>query len=345
MTRLKFYLSVLFAFALLRVICGPLNAATYYVASASSTPAGSNSNAGSQSAPWLTLQYAVNHMACGDTLMVVADGNTVTDGGGGVNLPPFANCSQVTTIQSSKLANLAPVGTRTNPATDNLNYGKVAFGNSGGISARPAVYTFNPYFSYSGLSFNTSTNTVTLTGINGINYGGLSTFGNGSQLELEVDSTATYIPTGSYPSIAPPGGLSFLTRYYAVNCSGCGAQNTSFQLAATPGGSPISITSCGAWCSATVSSPPSGSCPNALYMQYSTSNNTSYICSTGLTWGAALDNIIPIVTGLGLQVNPSPSNTFSVPKTGVRARLQMETPSRFRQWGFSCSVLSRPRCN
>ena len=44
-----------------------LQAATYYVGSA-----GNDSNPGTSDAPWLTLQHAVNSVACGDTIIVVA---------------------------------------------------------------------------------------------------------------------------------------------------------------------------------------------------------------------------------------------------------------------------------
>lgn len=50
----------------------PASAATYYVATSGSSPAGSNANAGSLGAPWLTIGYAMSHVACGDIILIRA---------------------------------------------------------------------------------------------------------------------------------------------------------------------------------------------------------------------------------------------------------------------------------
>lgn len=49
-----------------------VRAATKYVATAASSPAGSDAAAGTIAAPWLTLNYALSHVACGDTILLRA---------------------------------------------------------------------------------------------------------------------------------------------------------------------------------------------------------------------------------------------------------------------------------
>ncbi len=305
MTRLKFYLSVLFAFALLRVICGPLNASTVYYLGNPGSDSNSPTQAQSPSTPWASLQHAVNNVSCGDTIMVIANGNSVP---GDATLPYFSNCGLVTTVQSAALSLFQPIGYRTNPTADGPNYGKLTF-TSGPIQTVPKVYTLNFYFGYSAISYNLSTNTVTIMGSNGLTNGGSATFGNGTQIEFEVDSTSTnnYEASGIYPTISIPSGLTPGTHYYLITCSGCGAQNTTFQLSTTPGGSAVAFGTCGAYCSTTVSTLPSGACSNAKYMEYDTANSTNYICYGGV-WAAT--GVEPINVGVPAQINTSNSTVW-----------------------------------
>ncbi|MGH8595265.1 MAG: right-handed parallel beta-helix repeat-containing protein [Gammaproteobacteria bacterium] len=63
---MKVFVSLCF-FALLIVSTNSVRAATYYVATD-----GSNNNPGSAEQPWATLQYAVDAIASGDTIIVRA---------------------------------------------------------------------------------------------------------------------------------------------------------------------------------------------------------------------------------------------------------------------------------
>jgi hypothetical protein len=108
-----------------------LHAATYYVSSA-----GTDSNDGSSGLPWLTLQYAVNHVACGDTIIVVANGMFID---ADANLPLLGYCANPNIIKSSLWSLFAPSGYRTNPVNDSALYGKLQFTNHG-ISAAAEVH-------------------------------------------------------------------------------------------------------------------------------------------------------------------------------------------------------------
>jgi hypothetical protein len=313
-----------------------LYAATYYVAST-----GSDSSPGSSSQPFLTIQHSVNSMACGDTLIVVANGSYVA---GDANLPYFPNCGLTTTIQSSALAQLNPIGWRTNPANDSAAYGKLSF-TSQGILAVPLIASFDtvPGVSYATIAVNVSTSTFTL----GASFSSYQTnFGNGSQLEFETNLEAANQGGSTYPVIAPIGGTSFLTHYYVVNCGSgpvgsygypqtCGQQNSSFQLALTPGGSPISVTSCGAFCVSVVTIDPSGSCSTIGEATYNVNENYNsvypgWICYQGTYTNAA---VTFIQAGMGVQVNTS-ANTITVPAYNT-AGLANNLPVAFSAAGFN----------
>ncbi len=282
-----------------------LHAATFYVSSA-----GSDSNNGSQVSPWLTLQHSVNSVACGDTINVVANGAFVQ---GDANLPNMP-CTARITVQSSALSQFAPVGYRTNPANDFPLYGKLQF-TSQGIAAVPAVWTFNTSFSYSGVSFNTSTNYATITGLQGLTSPNLA---NGSQIEIEVQSSGSNYGGPLFPSVAAPGGMSFLTHYYVVNCGSgpvgsqgypqtCGQPNSVFQLAATSGGAPIAIASCGLYCANTVTTDPSGACTRGQ-IQYNTTDSLTWGCPGG-TWTQSF-----VFMNIGVPTAADTSaNTLTIP--------------------------------
>jgi hypothetical protein len=308
------------------LIAVSLRAATYYVASNVSSPAGSDSNAGTQAAPWLTIQHAVNSMACGDTLIVVADGNFVA---GDANLPYFANCGTTTTIQSSALAQLAPAGYRTNPANDSAAYGKLSFAFQG-IVAQPSVYNWNAYFGYSGVSINTSTGQLRVVPGNGLAQAGLA---NGSQVEFEPQSEASSFGSPVFPTINPPGPLSHLTHYYVVGCSSspvCGAVNSTFFLAASPGGSPLPITSCGLYCENTMAADPtSGGACTYGQMQYNPTTSTIWQCNG--TWNAAGSSYL--VLGITLGVNTQ-TNTFTMPQNWGGGAIVNGLPVAFSAGGL-----------
>lgn len=308
----------------------------YYVASSSSSPAGSDSNAGTQAAPWLTVQHSVNNMACGDTLTVVADGHFMA---GDANLPAFSNCGQTTTIQSSLLNLLAPSGYRTNPANDSAAYGKLTF-TSQGIAAAPAIWTFNSSFSYAGVSFNTSTSVVTIANGNGLTYPNLA---NGSVVELEVSLEAASYGQIVYPAISAPGGLTYLQPYYVINCGSgpagsaghpqtCGQVNSQFQLSLTSGGSAVSIASCGAgsYCAQTVATDPSGSCTLGS-IQYNTTDSTTWGCANGSSW--AQSNVFQNF-GATTFVNLS-ANTLTMPNNGGTGTLANGMGLTFSSAGFN----------
>lgn len=309
-----------------------MQGADYYVANASG--GGNDSNPGTQAAPWLTLQHAVNSVSCGDTINIVANGAFVA---GDANLPAFDNCTSVTTIQSSALANFALIGYRTNPANDSANYGKLSFTNQG-ISAAPGVWTFNAYFSYSAVSFNTSTSVVTITNGNGLTYPNLA---NGSQVELEVSSEGASYGSVTYPSIAMPGGIIPLRHYYVVNCGvgsvgsagypqQCGQPNSSFQLALNPGGSPIMFSGCraGSYCASTVTIDPTGGCAIGS-IQYNTTDSTTWGCPSG-NWTPSF-NFINV--GVTTAVNTS-TNTITIPNNGGNGSLANGMGITFSAAGF-----------
>ncbi len=303
-----------------------LEAATYYVASASSSPGGNNANGGSRTAPWLTLQYAVNHMACGDTLMVVADGNYVV---GDATLPYFPFCGTTTTVQSSALAQFAQPGFRTNPANDGPNYGKLQFTNNG-IVAQPTISNWNAYFNYSGVSIDTSTGQLTVVPGNGLGTAGLQ---NGSQVEFEPQSEGSSNGNGTWPTINAPGPLTMLTQYYVVGCStnpACGAVNSTFYLAATPGGSPLAITTCGNLCINTVTTDPNGPCTWGP-MQYNVTDSTQFYCGPSNTW--SVSNASFLVLGISLGVNIS-NSTFTLPQNWSTGTLANGIPVAFSAGGL-----------
>jgi hypothetical protein len=302
-----------------------LHAATYYVASSSSTPAGSDSNAGTQAAPWLTIQHAVNSMACGDTLIVVADGNFVA---GDSTLPYFANCGSTTTVQSSALANFAPIGYRTNPAMDGPNYGKLSF-TSGGIVAQPVVATSNYVNSVVQASFDGSANTVTITGIVGITSG-LPFIADGLQVEFEPNSEG--LQNYNFPAISMPSGLSYFTHYCVSGSTSGGAPNTTFQLkAADCSGSIIPLGSCsGNWCTQTVSVDPSGPC-TAGQVQYNPTTGHGFGCTNPTAWSYNNSMFINAVLPVSVSVS---ANTLTIPNNYGSGTLVNNTPAAFAAAGF-----------
>src|SRR5579864_5968494 len=128
-------------------LAGNLSAATYYVASGTSTPAGSDSNNGAIGTPWKTLARAFNPLGspaitCGDTIMVVADGNFVN----GDATIPWLPCTATITVQSSLYNRFAPDGYRTNPAVDCADSSHCLYGRltlTTGISWAPEVHGTN----------------------------------------------------------------------------------------------------------------------------------------------------------------------------------------------------------
>jgi hypothetical protein len=212
-------------------------AANIYVASSTSSPSGSDSNAGTIGAPWLTLGHAVANVATGDVINIVADGNKVTCD---ATLP--ANVTNIT-VQSTKLAMLQPVGFRVNPAVDSANFGKCQFA-AGGIVAQGETHGLNSTPVYQGMSLSGSTFTL---GGNWAPNG--YTVANGTQIEFELDAelSTPIMPTGT----AVPSPLVQGQHYYVVNCSvspACGQSGSTLQVSATSGGSPITITACDANC-------------------------------------------------------------------------------------------------
>ena len=214
---------------------GSLHAASYYVSSTGNDSSGT----GSAGAPWLTLAHAVAGVASGDTINIVANGAPVTCD---VTLP--ANITDIT-VQSSRLAFLNSVGYRVSPS-DAANLGKCQFSSSG-ITAQGEVHGFNGGAAYQQFSRNGST--FTLTSSNSFAANGM-TLSNGSQLDFEINNQLNGdVPPP--PTVAVPSPLTILTHYYVVNCStspACGAQNSTFQVSATFGGSPITITACDSNC-------------------------------------------------------------------------------------------------
>jgi hypothetical protein len=304
-----------------------LHATTYYVASS-----GSDSNPGTQTSPWLTVQNAVNHMACGDTLMVVANGSYVA---GDANLPYFPNCGQTTTIQSSALAQFAPPGYRTNPVKDSANYGKLSFAFQG-IWAQATFYNWNAYYMYSGVSINTSTSQLTVVTGNGLALAGLS---NGTQVEFEPQSEGSSNGNGVWPTINPPGSLSLLTKYYVVGCSAsCGAVNSTFFLSDTLGGSPLPISSCGAFCINTVSTDQTAGTPCTWgQSQYNPLTNTLWYCpGTSVVWSTfGPNNGGSVLLELGVVVGVDMStSTFTIPHNWGSGTLSNGLPVAFSAGGL-----------
>jgi hypothetical protein len=192
---------------------------TYYVSNT-----GNDSSPGSSGSPWLSLGHAVGAISCGDTINVVANGSYVV--GDVVNLPYFPNCGLTTTIQSSALAQFAPVGYRTNPATDAANYGKLQF-QYNGINA-----TTENHYGFPCIASAISGTVITTSYCNA----GASGMANGDQVDVQVYNQ------GFNAANAGPTGINLLQIYYVVNCSSCGTAGGTLGLAATPGGTAISMT-------------------------------------------------------------------------------------------------------
>ena len=212
-----------------------LRAASYYVASTGNDSTGT----GSPGSPWLTLAHAVGAVATGDTIVIVANGNRVACD---ATLP--AKVTNIT-VQSSKLALFRPVGYRVNPAADSANFGKCQFTGSG-IIAAGEVHGLNQGNTYQRASVSGST--FTITGPGWVENG--FSVANGTQIEPELynEFGNPFMPG----TAAVPTPLSQLTHYYIVNCApsgpACGRNGSTFQLAATSGGSPITITACDSDC-------------------------------------------------------------------------------------------------
>lgn len=223
---------------LLLLACSPLYATNYYVSDA--THGGNDSNNGtSVLTPFLTLSKAVGTMACGDTINVMANGSFAQ---GDVNLPAFPNCGLTNTIQSSSWTQFSPTGYRTNPVNDAAIYGKLQMVNQG-IIAQPETHGYNPAFtSYCSFAAGVA-GTSTFTIVNCPS--GLQNLAIGSQIIFDTN----YASPLASPILAP-APLAYQTHYYIVNCSAsCGANNSTFQVSATSGGSVIPITTCDSNCS------------------------------------------------------------------------------------------------
>lgn len=238
--------SILFLFA------AALQATTYYVGN---TTGASDSNtavqAQSVSTPWLTIQHSVNSMACGDTLIVISNGQYVQNAD--ATFPFFANCEQTTTVEGQNLAKLAPAGYRTNPVIDSPNYGKLQFAYQGWLFQNEVhgAWVVSGNDISNGTAGGCGFSTISPTNGSGPStftvascYGGLENLANGTQIEMELNG---YI----YSSVTSmPAPLKQYQVYYVVNCSTTPACNAGagsyFQLAATPGGAPISVTACAA---------------------------------------------------------------------------------------------------
>jgi len=232
---------------MLFIAVGSLHAASYYVSSA-----GNDSNVGSLASPWLTLQHAVSSIACGDTINIVANGSYVA---GDANLPFLAGCVATNTIQSSAIAQFAPVGYRTNPAKDSAIYGKLQFTNQG-ISAAAEVHgNVLPTWNCAYMNHFNSGNLVTIANPGvftvGCAAGMIGGLANGDQLEFAA-GTVFIAGTGTSfadpPVYAIPSPLVEHQHYYVVNQSGNGASGATFEVASTPGGTPIQITACDSNC-------------------------------------------------------------------------------------------------
>ena len=270
-----------------------LHAASYYVSSTGNDSTGN----GSSSAPWLTLAHAVGAVASGDIINIVANGSPVTCD---VTLP--GNITNIT-VQSSKLALLNPVGYRLNPANDGPNLGKCQLGGTGIIAAGEAHG-----FSVGGAlqTFSLTGSTFKITTGNDYPSNGL-TLANGSQIYFEIDSELGNDTV--VPGTIVPTPLTILQHYYVVNCSSspaCGAQNSTFQVSATSGGSPITITACDANCLAYS--------VIALPIQFTPSGMTTITANDAL--GAVYTNGTPITFGTsGVQLAgtlPSPLQTNTI---------------------------------
>ncbi len=90
-----FYIKSFILFMLVLTIASPVFSATYYMANT-----GSNSNSGTSTSPWLTLQYSMGRLSSGDTL-IIKDG-TYTGSSNSINgsyHPPISS-STWTTIKA-----------------------------------------------------------------------------------------------------------------------------------------------------------------------------------------------------------------------------------------------------
>jgi len=250
-----------------------LQGATYYVSST-----GNDSNPGSIGSPWLTFNKAAQTVATGDTIIIVANGSRVTCD---ATLP--ATVTNIT-VQSSALASLPAVGYRVNPATDSANFGKCQFSGTG-IIASGEAHGFNQGNTYQQASVNLATNTFTVTGP-GWTPNGL-TVANGTQIECELYNEFG-VPNAMPTSTACPTPLVALQHYWIINCSSCGSNGGTFQLALTAGGSAIDITACDSDCATYVT--------YGLPMQC---NATADTVTAPDTLGAVYVNSAPITFGSG----------------------------------------------
>ena len=195
------WVSLLFAVLLLTGV--PLRAAVYYVAST-----GNDGNAGSSGSPWASLNYAVNHVACGDTINVVANGSTVA---GDANVPYFAGCSSTTTVQSSALASLQPVGYRVRPDTDTANLGRLQMTNQG-IDLTVEAH---------GAGYCVISEVINDTFVSSYCSANWANVANGTQVILQIDSQGNNLASDV------PSNLTILTKYYIVSCLLCGSATSN----------------------------------------------------------------------------------------------------------------------
>lgn len=225
------------------VLLHPLDAATYYVASTMSTPAGSDSNAGtSAGVPFATLNKALTTISSGDTVVMKADGNWM-------NCDATAKPLSSITIQSSALGSLPATGYRVFPS-DAANLAKCQY-TSGIILGSEWHGSFTLLAGDSNCTPTWASDIFTLPASGGCGDVGIANLANGVQVEIEIaiqgnlNTTSSTLPSG-LQSLGGPG-----TKFYVSACSSspaCGMPGSSFKVAATPGGTAITGSTCTGTC-------------------------------------------------------------------------------------------------
>lgn len=269
--------------AYLFLLAVSLQAATFYVSST-----GNDANVGSLASPWLTIQGSVNQMHCGDTLNVVANGSYIS---GDANLPYFDKCTSTTTIQSSNLSLLPPLGTRTNPATDSANYGKLKFATQG-ILTQTEIHgsTSGAYFVFGEdpegcQPSSIASNTITI----GSCGQSLPAFANGWETSFDLSANLNVVPP-SYSTISPftPG-----QKLYVVNCMSCTVTGGTYQVSLTLGGSPVTGLTC------------TGNC----YLANQYIGNPLQVTAGSSTWTSP-DSLIAWTNGTWITLSATNAQTF-----------------------------------
>lgn len=224
-------------------------AATLYVSSMGNDMTGN----GTSGAPWLTLARSLDqsnmagHVNCGDTLMVAANGASVS--AENAVLPPLPGCGVTTTIQSPRLSEFLPTGYRTNPVRDAALYGKLSCVTACLTTQSEVHGGTYPSYNNTYSRFTTSNGSALITihndpfaGPGSVGVRGLAV---GGQVEFE------FISTNPFPAVTLPSPLVFQQHYYVVAAGfscvvvvGC-ADGSTFEIATTPGGTPIVMGACG----------------------------------------------------------------------------------------------------